>query len=1243
MNSSGCGSIDSTLPDLPRPSTDKLDDLHSSPLLGQSKSRYGGLTNGGYGFAIWQPWSSVLLSLLDKVRSTTQTLRQVVSHAPLAASDGRRLILDSKRRRPLMNHRVQRPYVSNSIRSSRYTLWNFLPRQLVAQFSKTANFYFMIVAILQAIPNLSTTGNFTTFIPLMIFVSISMAKEAFDDFRRYQLDREENNRQISIRRLEGLHTIPSWQPARWSEVQVGDLIDLKRDHPVPADIVLIHVEGDTGVAHFETTALDGETSLKCKQPCPLIAKTYQSLETIDTIDMHLVVQDPNVDLHRFEGQVSIGDVKAPLTNNHIAYRESVLRNVGRVIGVAIYTGEECKIRMNANKSPRTKAPRIQAKVNRIILLVVCVVFILVLSCTLAYTQWFSKLENGFWYLQRAKVRLGPEFISYFIMFNTMIPLSLYTTLELVKIFQAFLLLQDVDLYDEDSNTPAQARTSTINEDLGQVNYIFTDKTGTLTQNIMELRNLSVAGRAYLHDPRHTLNVPATDTTNTRRNSLSQLTSNLSRTQHMIEFVQNNAHSKFSQKVKLLLLNIALCHTCFPEFDRAESSVGFQGVSPDEVALLAAARELGYMLLSRRPDSITLRILHDQREDRYSDEIYEVLDVIEFSTMRKRMSIIVRMPDRRICLFCKGADSVIRLRLHQNSLSQAKLETGTSMIGLGAPVKGENAKSDSDTTILFNIEGDPSTSEVGAEEAAPIFDTMDGTVRQQVNLRDDPEVAKRCFQHLNQFASQGLRTLLYGHRFLDDQTYSEWKRRYTGVQLGVTDRTEAIDEVGQQLEHQMELTGAIAIEDKLQKGVPEAVDTLRRANIKLWMLTGDKRETAVSIGHSCRLLLSRSIVISLDESNFRLHLADVTEKISKGQISSFSIVVEGSALSAFEHDGLSVNSFFKLAILADTVICCRASPKQKAFLVKTIHRYSRNATTLAIGDGANDIGMIQEANIGIGIAGKEGLQAARVSDYSIAEFRFLVKLLLVHGRWNYIRICKFTLATFWKEVVFYTTQAFYQRSNGYTGTSLYEPWGLSMFNTLFTSVSVVLLGVFTKDLSASTLLAFPELYATGQQNRCFNIAIYLGWTLMALCDAAIIYFIIYNLYKDTGTDIFSFGLPTYSACVIVVNLKLQFLEVYNKTITCAASLLVAIGGCFLWNIVLSFIYRFESGQGIYHVRWNFMYESGEDMLFWHGLVLAVLSVCLFEIAVATFRAWLFPTDVDLFQRYEWRRRNPLSTD
>ncbi len=130
-------------------------------------------------------------------------------------------------------------------------------------------------------------------------------------------------------------------------------------------------------------------------------------------------------------------------------------------------------------------------------------------------------------------------------------------------------------------------------------------------------------------------------------------------------------------------------------------------------------------------------------------------------------------------------------------------------------------------------------------------------------------------------------------------------------------------------------------------------------------------------------------------------------------------------------------------------------------------------TLAIGDGANDIAMIQASHVGVGISGREGLQAARIADYSIAQFRFLQRLLFVHGRWNYIRTGKYILATFWKEMVFYLVQALYQRYNGYTGTSLYESWSLTVFNTLFTSLPVILLGIFEKDLRADTLLAVPS--------------------------------------------------------------------------------------------------------------------------------------------------------------------------
>lgn len=270
--------------------------------------------------------------------------------------------------------------------------------------------------------------------------------------------------------------------------------------------------------------------------------------------------------------------------------------------------------------------------------------------------------------------------------------------------------------------------------------------------------------------------------------------------------------------------------------------------------------------------------------------------------------------------------------------------------------------------------------------------------------DDAAVIERCFQHINDFASEGLRTLLYGHRFLDEKEYRGWKKIYNDATTSLVNRQELIEKAGEMIEQQLELGGATAIEDKLQNGVPETIERLRRANIRMWMLTGDKRETAINIGHSCRLIKDYSSVTVLDyeagdvEQNMAASIID----INRGGVAHAVVVIDGQTLASIQSDEAMHTLFLDLAILADSVICCRASPSQKAALVHSIRTRLKKSVTLAIGDGANDIAMIQEAHVGIGITGKEGLQAARTSDYAIAQFRFLVKLLLVHGRWNYIR-------------------------------------------------------------------------------------------------------------------------------------------------------------------------------------------------------------------------------------------------
>ena len=405
---------------------------------------------------------------------------------PPPSKDGRHVDLDPLRKEGLIDERYHRQHIDNTIRSSRYTLWNFFPRQLVAQFSKLANFYFLCVSILQMIPTLSTTGTYTTIIPLMIFVSISMAKEGYDDLRRYRLDKVENNKDAIILRASppADSSSPSndpamsreeeeaqrWIPIKWHNLNVGDIVRLKRNEDVPADMVLLQASGPNGIAYIETMALDGETNLKSKQASPLLAKGCGSMQGMMNYRAHLVVEDPNVDLYKFEGKVSVSDDTQPLTNDQVIYRGSTLRNTQEAIGMIIYTGEECKIRMNATKNPRIKAPSLQARVNRIVIVLVAFVISLAVFNTAAYEVWSADTERKSWYLTNAKVPVFPVLASFVIIFNTLIPLSLYVSLEIIKLGQVFLM-NDIDMYDEASDTPMEPRTSTINEELGQVRYV----------------------------------------------------------------------------------------------------------------------------------------------------------------------------------------------------------------------------------------------------------------------------------------------------------------------------------------------------------------------------------------------------------------------------------------------------------------------------------------------------------------------------------------------------------------------------------------------------------------------------------------------------------------------------------------------------------------------------------------------------------------------------------------------------
>jgi len=1001
-------------------------------------------------------------------------------HIPLAAG--------KVRTSPLVDERSGKHYKSNSIRSSRYSLLSFVPKQLFFQFSRLANFYFLVIGLLQQVKGWSPTGRYTTIGPLAVFIALTMAKEGYDDYRRYQLDKEDNlalasvlvsngatnngpNTINSIRRLfnrkreeqnspaddeKASFGGPSegqpeesggrWAQIKWRDIRVGDIVRLQRNERVPADIALLHATGANSVAYIDTMALDGETNLKSKQPSVLVANRCDTIAKLEKCAGELVCEDPNPNLYQFEGRITIGGDTMPLTLNEVVFRGSTIRNTSETIGIVVNTGEECKIRMNANQYVHTKSPKINRYTNRIVLSLVFVLLSITAGLSGGYVLWQRRYEKKNPFLRpmdAAHIIFGDV-----ILLNGMIPLTLYIVIEIVKGFQAHLL-DDIEMYDPKTDTPVSINTNTILEDLGQVNYVFSDKTGTLTENNMQFRKLTVGGMSWLHrmnmtseNAKEKLSDGTEDTAPIRRetdsgtsatgqsktDSLGQTVSfSGPGTEAMLEYIKRFPDTVFSQKARHFLLCIALCHTCLPETSE-DGKVTFQAASPDEVALVQAAQDMGFLLVDRPAQSIKLRVPNKLGEP--TMETYDVLKVIEFNSNRKRMSIVLRMPDGRICLICKGADNVIISRLKQSGLAaetaaeverkasvRRSVEAGMEMQrrSLATPRNSQGQRPSSflsrSASGFKDMRTPPGQSKEEEDErhiliSEPVArpsdesDTGHEDVVNESIASDEAKVFERCFRHIDEYATEGLRTLLYGYRYISDEEYEEWSIAFKTATTSLVDRQKRIEEAAESLEKDFELAGGSAIEDKLQVGVPETIDKLRRANIRVWMLTGDKRETAINIARSANLAKSFSQIHILDASvsDLRVSMRRIFIDIGRGQVSHSVLVIDGHTLSVVEDDQVLRDMFFELAVLIDSVICCRASPNQKATLVKGIRDTNPSCVTLAIGDGANDIAMIQASHVGIGISGREGLQAARVADYSIAQFRFLQRLLLVHGHW-----------------------------------------------------------------------------------------------------------------------------------------------------------------------------------------------------------------------------------------------------
>nr|VZI45190.1 unnamed protein product [Spirometra erinaceieuropaei] len=573
--------------------------------------------------------------------------------------------------------------------------------------------------------------------------------------------------------------------------------------------------------------------------------------------------------------------------------------------------------------------------------------------------------------------------------------------------------------------------------------------------------------------------------------------------------------------------------------------GYESESPDEIALTKTACIYGCKLLQRGLDFVVLWLPGEGMIR------VQVLHVLPFDSTRKCMSIIVRHPaTNEIVLYTKGADSVLMEKL--------------------APAQ-------------------------------------------------DNSLCEATKNHLTNYAHAGLRTLVLAKRVISEREYAVWSAAYLEAETSYTEAEERKAQLTQEIENNFELLGkkaAVAyrfsnywvkseciayiltlsppgvtgIEDRLQEGVPETLSDLRRAGMKVWVLTGDKPETATSIAYASKLFAEGQRLLKITANNaeeaeaaIKRHIADLvsgglSEELTfpgplsmngqylqtsvsldkKGGLTasqpseyfdtSFSVVsllnnevpVNIPQNLSMVVDGHTLNFllepevwplFMSLAQLCSSVVCCRVSPHQKAAVVSAV-KSELGVQTLAIGDGANDVNMIQCADVGIGISGQEGMQAVMASDFAISRFRFLKRLLLVHGHCCYEKLARMTLYMFYKDALYILSLFWYQFFNGFSGSAHIDQLSQILFMVAMTSIPPFILGIFDKPLDQSTLMANPELYRNGRDSMTYKHWHFWMNTADAVWQSLVIFFTAAAVYADSNVAIWQLGMVCMNCMVFV---------------------------------------------------------------------------------------------------------------
>ena len=1116
-------------------------------------------------------------------------------------------------------------FKDNKIDTTKYNIITFLPKALLIQFVRLANIYFLVSAILSSIPIISPYSPVTAIAPIIIVLSVSIIREGFEDLARSKLDKEQNNEPTSA------YIDDNWENTTSGKLRIGEIVEVLQDEPFPADLVLLDSELPEGICFIETGTLDGEKALKQKEvPKETKGKFTENEEKIQHFQLsgNAIADQPNPELYQLNGRMHLAfktnksngeeEYNIPLDAKQLLLKGAKLKNTKWIIGIVVYTGHNCKLMKNA-KEPRTKFSSVEALMNKgLIFIFILQAFLCLFAAILRGTYYKNNLDkanpDSFGYSEYNNlVESILDFFTYLLLLNTLIPISLIITLEIVKLIQGLFMTSDILSYSKIRKRWLTPNSVSLNEECGIVDYIFSDKTGTLTCNKMEFKYCVIGDKCYQYmrgnqeensekeiNFRNEENItPFTKYqmyrtiyyNNNEKSNNNNGNYNLKNKNNQFEkktynnFIVKSDDNKISlslEKTDYILEHfwtaLSLCHTCTVELNEKDIEE-YICISPDSIELVKAAKSQGWAYEESGNPNVKLIKVGDFLPE---TKRFEKLQIIEFNSDRKRETIIVKTPEGKIIMYCKGADSIIEQRLSHKT---------------------------------------------------------------------NHRILKQSKYYVDKFSAQGLRTLFIAMKVMSDKEYNIFENELNEAMMSLEDKDTKVNKVYDKIEKNLYLIGTTIVEDKLQDKVPETIRDLRLAKIKIWMLTGDKMNTAYNIGLSCNLISKNMKMFNICgiEPKKDIHTLEITNKEERDQIiidfaknfhkfkgefdskeiPQYGILVDEKALLTINEDSEIQKIFLDIAKDAVAVICCRVSPLQKSQVVKMMKNYNSNSKTLAIGDGGNDVSMIMEAHIGVGIYGEEGMRAVQSSDYAIGEFRILHSLLLFHGRTNYIRNAECILYFFYKNFVFTFLQFVFGFYCNFTGQTIIDDWFITLFNLVFTSLPLGARALLDHDVkpddSNTIYLMLPFLYLENRDNPIFSIKNFfltlIKGTAHSLINMLSVIYIMDESINDKGKmgGLWFTSVNLFTNILIIVSIDLLIYTKYHTWINVVILIIVTFLSYILFLLLVHRLPMFNSVGTIQ--------EALDSSRFWMNLIFVVGTCGMIDFFILGFKYIFNPSSAN----------------